>query len=243
MRYAIISDIHGNLEAFKASLDKLSAERIDSYLFVGDVVGYGANPKECIKLLKDLNPVIAVAGNHEWGVLDKMDGSYFNESAQSAIIWTKNILDKDDLEYFSSFPLVYEDERMTLVHGTLNAPEEFYYIFDTEDAYVTLSQMKNPLCFVGHSHVPGIFVSCDHTKVEFIERADIRIDYERRYIINVGSIGQSRDGDPRASFAIYDDEESCIEIKRVEYDVKKAQGKILKAGLPPKLAYRLSEGR
>lgn len=242
MRYAVISDIHSNLEAFKAALDVLGGERIDSYLFVGDVIGYGADPKECIKLLRSLNPSIAIAGNHEWGVLEKMDISYFNESAQDTILWTRKILDKDEIEYLRSFSLIYEDEKMTLVHGTLNMPDEFYYIFDVEDAYVTISQMKNTLCFVGHSHVPGIFASNDG-KVEYLESTNIRIDPERRYVINVGSIGQPRDGDPRASFAIYDDEENTLEIRRAEYDVKKAQEKILNAGLPPKLAYRLSEGR
>jgi diadenosine tetraphosphatase ApaH/serine/threonine PP2A family protein phosphatase len=121
-------------------------------------------------------------------------------------------------------------------------PEEFYYIFDVEDAYVTLSQMSNALCFVGHSHVPGIF-SFEHNKVEYLESTELKMDSEIRYLVNVGSIGQPRDGDPRASFAIYDDEELTIKLKRVEYDVKKAQEKILKAGLPAKLAERLSEGR
>jgi len=242
MRYAILSDIHGNLEAFQAVLNALSEERIDSCLFLGDVLGYGADPKECIKLLKLLNPVVSIAGNHEWGVLDKTDILYFNDVAKEAILWTKKAIDNDDIEYIKSFSLVYEDEKMTLVHGTLNMPEEFYYIFDVEDAYVTMSQMKNALCFVGHSHVPGIFAS-DHTKVEYLEKMDIRVDYERRYLINIGSIGQPRDGDPRASFAIYDDEEFKIEIKRTEYDIRKAQEKIIKAGLPSQLAERLAEGK
>ena len=242
MRYAVISDIHGNLEAFQAVLNSLSEERIDTYLFLGDVVGYGADPKECIKLLRSLDPIIAVAGNHEWGATGKTDMSYFNESAQSAILWTKKALDNGEIEYLKSFPLLYEDEKITLVHGTLNMPEEFYYIFDTEDAYVTISKMNNMLCFVGHSHVSGIFFSSD-SKVESLDRAEIRMDSETKYLVNAGSIGQPRDGDPRASFAIYDDEEFTVEIKRVEYDVKKAQDKILKAGLPQRLADRLSEGR
>ena len=242
MRYAVISDIHGNLEAFESVLDAISKERVDSYLFVGDIIGYGADPKGCIKMLKSLDPAVAIAGNHEWGVIDKLDVSYFNDTARNAILWTKKALDNSEIEYLRSFPLAYEDEKITLVHGTLNMPEEFYYILDTEDAYVTLSQMKSRLCFVGHSHVPGIFAS-DHTKVEYFERTDVKMDGERRYLVNVGSVGQPRDGNPAAAFAIYDDEELAIEIKRVDYDVKKAQDKILKAGLPAELAQRLSEGR
>lgn len=242
MRYAVLADIHGNLEAFKAVLEALSGERIDEYLSIGDVVGYGADPKECIKLLKSLNPAVTIAGNHEWGVLALRPDEDFTEIARDAVLWARSVLGKDELEYLKSFPLIFEDEKMSLVHSSLNMPEEFYYIFDNEDAYVTLSRMRNPLCFVGHTHVPGIF-SFERNKVEYIDNPKIRIDYERRYLINCGSIGQPRDGDPRASYVIYDDEDSTIEIKRVEYDVKKAQGKILKAGLPSKLAYRLSEGR
>jgi predicted phosphodiesterase len=242
MRYAVISDIHGNLEAFEGVLSAVSDERVDGYLFLGDVVGYGANPKECIEHLKALDPVILIAGNHEWGTLDKLDTSYFSDAAREAVLWTKKVLSGDEKKYLGSFPLAYEDERMTLVHGTLNAPEEFYYVFDNEDAYVTLSQMKNQVCFIGHSHVPGIF-ACENTKVETIEGTGIRMDGERRYLINAGSVGQPRDGDPRASFVIYDDEELTVEIKRTEYDVKKAQAKILNAGLPASLAQRLSEGR
>jgi diadenosine tetraphosphatase ApaH/serine/threonine PP2A family protein phosphatase len=242
MRHAVISDIHGNLEAFESVLNAVSEEMADDYFFVGDVIGYGADPKGCIKLLKSLNPAVSIAGNHEWGALGKLDVSYFSETARDAVTWVSKILDDEEKEYLGSFPLVYQDEKVTLVHGTLNMPEEFYYIFDVEDAYVTLSQMSNALCFVGHSHVPGIF-SFEHNKVEYLESTELKMDSEIRYLVNVGSIGQPRDGDPRASFAIYDDEELTIKLKRVEYDVKKAQEKILKAGLPAKLAERLSEGR
>jgi predicted phosphodiesterase len=242
MRYAVLSDVHGNLEAFKAVLDALSDEGIESYLSVGDVIGYGADPKECIKLLRSLEPEVLIAGNHEWGVLGLKELSYFNELAQHVILWARNVLDKDEIEYLKSFSLTYEGEKMTLVHGSLNMPEEFYYIFDPDDANATISKMQNSLCFVGHSHVPGIFAS-NHNKIENIEAAKIRIEYERKYVINAGSIGQPRDGDPRASYVIYDSEDAILEIKRIEYDVKKAQEKILRAGLPPRLAARLSEGR
>jgi len=242
MRYGVISDIHSNLEAFRAVLGALDGEMVDNYLFVGDLVGYGADPKECIRMLRDLGPVAMVAGNHEWGLLGKTEASYFNELAQKAVLWTKKILSDDEIKYLESFPLTYEDEKIALVHGTLNSPEEFYYVFDTEDAYVTMSQMKNCLCFIGHSHVPGIFIS-DDSKVTYLEDMSTKIDNQRKYLVNVGSVGQPRDGDYKASYAVYDDEELTVQIKRVDYDVQKAQEKILRSGLPPKLAYRLSEGR
>lgn len=242
MRYAILSDIHANLEAFRAVMDVLSSERIDRYLSVGDVVGYGADPKECIALLRSLEPEALVAGNHEWGVLGRTEKESFNELARYAVLWTAKTLLPDEIEYLNSFRLVYEDDGISIVHGTLNMPEEFYYIFDVEDACVTISKMNTNLCLVGHTHIPAIFVS-DGAKVEYIESSQIRIDPEKKYVINTGSIGQPRDGDPRASFGIYDSEESIFEIRRVSYDVQKAAQKILRSGLPARLADRLKEGR
>lgn len=242
MRYAIISDVHGNLEAFRAVLDALSGERIDAYLSIGDLVGYGADPKECIKFLKSLDPQVLIAGNHEWGIAGLADIESFSDLARHAVLWSRSALDKEETEYLKSFQLVYEDEKMTLVHGTLNMPEEFYYIFDSNDAYVTIRAMKSRLCFVAHTHVPAIFFS-DNNRVDYIDGPRIRVDLGKKYVINAGSVGQPRDGDPRASYAIYDNKEATVEIKRVEYDVKRAQEKILRAGLPARFAYRLSEGR
>lgn len=242
MRYGLISDIHGNLEAFKAVLGALSKESIDEYLSIGDVIGYGADPGACIKLVTSLKIKALIAGNHDWAVLGLTDIEYFNELAKAAVIWTKRVLSQKELDFLKSFRLVYEEGDYTLVHGTLGSPEKFYYILNSFDAYLTIKLMKTAICFVGHSHIPGIFYIADD-KVSYIVGPKIKIEHDKKYIVNVGSIGQPRDLDPRASYAIYDDEDSTVEIKRVEYDIKTAQGKILKAGLPEKLAYRLSEGR
>ena len=241
MRYGLISDIHGNLEALQAVLDLLLKERIDRYLCIGDVVGYGADPKACMRLIKKLEPAALVAGNHEWGTVELLGLEYFNEYAREAVIWTKRALSKDDADYLKSFRLVYEDEAMTLVHGTLDAPAEFHYLLNSHDAYLTMMQMKTPVCFVGHSHIPGIFYYDDG--VVSLRPAKVKVDRDKRYVINIGSVGQPRDSDPRASYAIYDNEDDTVEIRRAAYDIKKAQGKILEAGLPKVLAYRLSEGR
>ena len=242
MRCAVISDIHGNLEAFRAVLDALVSDSVDSYICVGDVVGYGADPRECLKLLKSLNPVVAVAGNHEYGVLGIVSMSSFNDLTQEAVSWTKKALDDSDIEYIKSFPIIYEYGNMTIVHSSIASPEEFYYVFDAGDAYVAMTEMQTLLCFIGHTHIPGIF-SYDGNKVDLIESDELRIDSDMKYLINAGSVGQPRDGDPRASYVIYDDEDAHIEIRRVKYDIKKAQEKILSSGLPQRLAYRLSEGR
>lgn len=242
MRYGLISDIHGNLEAFQAVLNALSKDRIDEYLCIGDIVGYGADPGPCIRLTKSLEPKALIAGNHEWGVLGLLDLEYFNELARKAVIWTKGVLSRDEFDYLKFFRLVYEDEAFALAHGTLDSPEKFQYIFDGSDAYQSMKLMKKALCFVGHSHVAGIFYS-DDGGIASMPGNKIIIERDRKYIINVGSVGQPRDRDPRASYAVYDGEEGSVEIKRVGYDIETAQGKILKAGLPRELAWRLSEGR
>jgi predicted phosphodiesterase len=240
MRYALISDIHANLEAFEAVLDGLSHERIDEYLCLGDVIGYGADPKRCLELVRSLKPSVLIAGNHEWGVAGLKGLDYFNDLAREAVIWTKGVLDQKETDSLKSFPLTGEKGALTLVHGTLDSPADFNYIFNGHDACQTARLMKTPLCVVGHSHVAGIF--CFHgNEIRYSPKA-VKIDRDKRYVVNAGSVGQPRDLDPRASCAVYDDEEATIEIKRMEYDIKAAQGKILQSGLPERLALRLAEG-
>lgn len=241
MRYGLISDIHSNLEALQAVLDSISKDKISEYLCVGDIVGYGADPGPCIRVVKSLECKALIAGNHDWGVLGLLGLEWFNEYAKDAAVWTTSVLNQDELDYLKSFKLTYEAKKFTLVHGSLEIPEEFHYILNGEDAYFTMKLMKTPICFVGHSHVAGIFYS-DNSKVRYTTEPRIKIDYHRKYVINIGSIGQPRDGNPRASYVIYDDEDDTIEIKRVAYDIKSAQEKILKAGLPNWLASRLARG-
>ena len=242
MRYGLISDIHGNLEALEAVLETLAKEGVDAYLCMGDIVGYGANPKECIKKVRSIEPKVLIAGNHEWGTLGLLELDYFSELARQAVIWTKGILNADELEYLGSFKLLAADKKLTLVHGSLEEPEEFNYVFDSNDAGGTFRLLKTQLCFVGHSHVPGIFYF-DGKVPGAINDVKAKIGPGKKYVINIGSIGQPRDGDPRASFAIYDEDKKTVEIKRVAYDIEKAQTKILAAGLPKRLASRLAEGR
>jgi len=241
MRYAIICDIHGNLEAFEAAAEAISREKVDRYLCLGDVVGYGADPSRCIALLKSLNPEAVVAGNHEWGVLGLLELEYFNDLAKDAIVWTRGTLYEDGFEYIRSFGLIHETGNFALVHGSLNSPEEFNYILNERDARGNMALMKTQVTFIGHTHRAGIFYS--NGAVVYTRGPKIKIEPSKRYIVNAGSIGQPRDLDPRASYAVYDETAGDIEIKRVWYDVKAAQEKIIKAGLPKELALRLSEGR
>ncbi|MFA6141699.1 MAG: metallophosphoesterase family protein [Candidatus Omnitrophota bacterium] len=241
MRYAFLSDIHGNIEALEAVVDEFSKHEIDECLCLGDIVGYGADPKECIRTVQFLKPRVCVAGNHEWGVTGQLGLNYFNENARMALEWTLKALDGSEIEYLKSFPLVYNNDEFTVVHGSLERPEEFSYVMDKEDATPTLKLMKTEICFLGHSHVAGIYYS-DAGNIARFKGTKLRLKRGRRYVINVGSIGQPRDFDPRASFAIYDTDKNIAEIIRVDYNIKAAQGKILSAGLPARLASRLSDG-
>jgi predicted phosphodiesterase len=241
MRYAVFSDIHSNLEAFEAVLSFFKKSNIDQYLFLGDVVGYGADPGECIARLKEVN-AISVAGNHDWAVADMLNTDYFNDAAAEAVRWTKEQTTPLDKQFLSSLSLVKEGKDFCLVHGTLRHPEEFDYMADSYRASKTFSLLQEKICFVGHSHWPGIFVEGPQ-KMTYRRAGALMIEEDKRYIINDGSVGQPRDGDPRACCCIYDEEASLIEFHRLNYDVATAEKKIREAALPAFLADRLALGR
>jgi len=241
MKYAIFADIHANLEAYEAVLKDLKKEENLQYFCVGDIIGYGADPVRSIEITRKLN-CVSIGGNHEWAVLGHMNIDYFNPCAKQAVLWTKNALKKDDIDYLKTLKLTYENKDFTLVHGTLSAPEEFHYVLDIFQAYKMMQMMNTNISFIGHSHMAGIFV-LDKNEPTYLKDTKVKIEKDKKYLINVGSVGQPRDGDWRAAFSLYDKDKGTIEIKRVEYDIKKAQKKILEAGLPEVLAYRLEEGR
>lgn len=239
MRFALFADIHGNLEAFQAVLESLRGERIDRHICVGDIVGYGANPRECIKLVKDLS-CITIAGNHDWAAVNRTSIDYFNPYAKEAVLWTRNQLSQEDQDFLKGLELIHRFDCFTIVHATLKAPAEWKYIFSTSDALQSFQLLSNPILFVGHSHVPIVFEENGGYRCYFSD--EINLEEGRKYIINIGSVGQPRDGDPRASFSIYDTESNQVEIRRVEYNVEETMRKIVEAKLPPVLAWRLREG-
>lgn len=242
MRYGIFADVHGNLEALDAVIGAYETHNIDRYLCVGDVVGYGANPRECLAKVKSLALGI-VAGNHDWAVVDLFGRAYFNAYAKTALEWTAQALTNEDKAYLKSWKLLYRNDHLTLVHGTLQEPERFYYMVDSDSASGTFALLTTTLCFVGHSHVAGTFIRDAHGDIEYQEAARIDIIPKNRYIINVGSVGQPRDGDPQSSYCIYDTTKNQVEFKRIEYDIASAKKKILAAGLPMSLAGRLLQGK
>ncbi len=242
MLNAIFSDMHSNLQAYEAFLKDCKKEKIDRYYCIGDIVGYGANPKECIKLTQELNCPL-VCGNHDWAAAGKMSCDYFNQYPKEAILWTQQNIDEADKNYLSNLAFVYEEDGLTLVHGSLNLPEEFNYILDVESAIYNLRLQKTRLCFIGHSHVPVVFFKAKDSYVNYTTEPQIKIEPELFYLINVGSVGQPRGGNWRLCYCIYDDEKNNLRFKRLEYDVKTASKAILNAGLPPYLAHRLEKGR
>lgn len=241
MRYAIFSDVHANLEAFERVLAAYENELIDKYLCIGDIVGYAANPRECIKIIRGKN-IATVAGNHDWASTGKFDIDYFNPYAKAAVAWTRNKIEKSDIDYLNDLNLVYKEDDFTLVHGTLINPEYFDYMFEPENAKVSFGAMDVSLCFVGHTHVPVTFIK-EGRKISYSKNNLIDIQLQKQYIINVGSVGQPRDRDSRACYSIYDSEEKVVQIKRVEYDIQATQTKIINSGLPLFLAERLALGQ
>ncbi|MGQ9589151.1 MAG: metallophosphoesterase family protein [Planctomycetota bacterium] len=240
MRYAILSDIHGNLTALRSVLSTLDRLAVDVYACLGDVVGYGPDPSPCLRELRKYNALF-VAGNHDYAVCGKIDTANFNSYARSAIQWTRQSLSPADLDFLGALPLVLHLDGLDLVHGSLYAPELFDYVQTSYDAFLTMERMHAPVCFVGHSHVPVTFVQ----EQVICYRIDTEISVRPfgKVIVNVGSVGQPRDKDPRASFAIYDTDKELVTIHRVPYDTDYAAKRVRLAGLPAPLGERLRLGR
>lgn len=244
MRFGLFSDVHANLEAFQAVAGSLRREKIDQYVFLGDLVGYGADPRACVQLLRELKkekPCFCLAGNHDYAVAGKAPQDKFVLHARVAVRWTQQILGKNDLNFLAAFLLEARTAYFMAVHASPVNPWQWLYIMDTDEASQNFQAFTEPICFIGHSHVPVVF-SLGETIDRFIQQ-NIFIEKGKRYIINIGSVGQPRDGNPHAAFAIYDTRQSQVSIRRVVYDVASAQGKIIKAGLPGILADRLSCGK
>jgi diadenosine tetraphosphatase ApaH/serine/threonine PP2A family protein phosphatase len=243
MKYGILGDIHGNLSALQAVIQRLQAEGVDHFVSVGDVVGYGAAPRECIALLRELGATV-VMGNHDAACIDRLDMLYFNPYAQAAVHWTRGILDRGDREWLGSLPMVKHFEHGSVAHGTLFQPEEYDYIQSPRDADPSLDVMPLAVCFVGHTHVPVTLLRLreDPTRTAYTVESEIDIEEAHRALVNVGSIGQPRDEDPRAAYALFDSAAQRVWIRRVEYDIDREAGRIRAAGLPQMLADRLYLG-
>lgn len=241
MRYAILSDVHGNLEALRAVLAD-AREHADGYLCLGDVVGYGADPSPCVDLVAERCEGV-VAGNHEHAVAGLIGLDWFNPWARAGVEWTRGRLAPEAQAWLAQLPLVREVEDATLVHASPANPEEWDYLVSDEDGFAAFGAFTTRVCFVGHSHVPRAWVQGSWGHEHDAVPHTVSLEPGCRYIVNVGSVGQPRDRDPRAAYALWDLDARSVEIRRVAYDVATARAKIVDAGLPRFLAERLAEGR
>jgi diadenosine tetraphosphatase ApaH/serine/threonine PP2A family protein phosphatase len=239
-KYGILGDVHGNLEALNAVLESMEKEGVTRCACVGDIVGYGANPVECVEKIRALE-CKTVLGNHDAGAIGKTDIQFFNSAAREAVEWSREVLDGTATSFLSSLPYVNRTESFTLVHATLGNPEDWTYIFNSFEAQSFFRYQEDPVCFVGHTHIPCCFSS--DPMHSFSRATKIHLKPGVKYIVNVGSVGQPRDGNPLASYVIYDPVEDSIRFVRVPYDVAGAQRKIIDAGLPQVLAMRLEWGK
>jgi len=241
MKHAILSDIHGNLEAFQAVLKDLSQEKIDQVFFLGDIVGYGADPDKCIESIQELTSCV-VAGNHDWAAVGLTDTSYFNPAAKTAVEWTAKKISENHQEFLKKLPLLQNHPNLTLVHAAPHQPEEWDYTRSPHEASLSFQHFDQQICFIGHSHVPLAFEQNEEGTTYVLPYTTFTLRDSYRYIINTGSVGQPRDGDSRASYGIYSPDDSRFILKRISYNIKRAQKKILDAGLPHFLALRLASG-
>lgn len=237
MRYAILSDIHANLEALETAVTYAHGRHIDRWIVLGDTIGYGANPNECFEwALRHTD--LCLLGNHEKATVDPSFLNWFNPWAREAAVWTASKISKGFKREVLSLPYIKEEKDVTFAHASLHEPERFHYLFGYEDSLRSFQMMTNPVCFVGHTHVPGCI--CEGARSsEPVKEGIIPLQDGNRYILNPGSVGQPRDNDPRLAFGIYDTGQKNFEIVRLAYDNIKAADKIRKAGLPKPLADRL----
>jgi diadenosine tetraphosphatase ApaH/serine/threonine PP2A family protein phosphatase len=242
MRYGIVSDVHSNHEALKAVIQELDEIGIDRLLCLGDIVGYGPNPNECCDLLR-ARECLAISGNHDEAAVSGSGANFFNSVAREALVWTQGELTAENRHYLSQLPRERQFDGFDIVHGS--PAQAFDYIMDVRDAKLAFESVSKPLTFVGHSHVAEVYYQ-DAAGGTFQQKlahgGRIEVLPEYRYIINVGSVGQPRDRNPQASFAFYDDGARAVEIRRVQYDIKGVQERILRARLPRQLGERLALG-
>ena len=249
MRFLILSDIHGNIDALDAVLARAQRSSYDRLLVLGDLVGYGASPNEVVDRIFDLQPDAIIRGNHDKVVTGVKGIDSFNRIAAEAARWTQKVLTPENRSRVAALPAGPKnvDREVEICHGTPS--DEDTYVSDETSAAVAIESAHRPICFFGHTHVPVAYVkdgnnlSVFHLQPRGPEATVVKIVKKNRYLINPGSIGQPRDTDPRASYATYDSRKQRAEIRRVPYQIDLAQQRIAEAGLPESLAFRLGLGR
>ena len=244
--YLVLSDIHSNLEALEAVFAAV-ADQWDELVVLGDLVGYGADPNGVVDRIRSLHPLAIIRGNHDKAACGIDDASNFNQVARSAALWTGEALTADNREYLRALPAgpVMLDSRVEICHGS--PQDEDQYIFDLDDALRARAAGRRQLVLFGHTHLPVVFQGGAGELEGYVPDGHLpvtlKLQDDVKYVVNPGSVGQPRDGDPRAAFALYRPETPSLELRRIPYAVEAAQRRIMVAGLPTSLANRLAVGR
>ena len=240
MRIALFGDIHANLEALEAVLADAAKQEVTDYVCMGDIVGYNADPSACLERVRAME-CPTVKGNHDEDASGTHSLDSMNPVAASALEWTREQLTAEQRQWLSRLRMVRQVSDFTVVHSTLDQPANWNYVTNRFDAMSNFSYQFTQICFHGHTHVPRVYVKND--RVREVPAESVAIEAGAKYFINVGSVGQPRDGDWRACYAIYDIAHQLVVFRRIEYDIATTQAKILAADLPPMLAERITEGR
>jgi len=240
MKLAVLGDIHSNLEAFEAVLADLDKQRPDRLFCVGDIVGYGPNPRECLALIRERG-IETVQGNHDYYVANDDELSAFQPLAQTTIYWHKVVCNAKEQAFLRSLPWALSTNDVQVLHTPTIGENRWRYILDMPDIKAAFANTQGQIVFIGHTHRPGIYL--DEEPILKIRKMSLTLPTDPRVLVNVGAVGQPRDGDPRACWCLYDSTRRHVQIRRCKYDHKKTAGKIRKAGLPARLARRLGLGK
>ena len=241
MNILIISDIHANLTALETVLEETG--EFDTAWCLGDLVGYGPDPNECIELVRQLPGLVCVLGNHDAAVIKKIDDNAFNQDARMVVDWTTRALSSDSLEFLQNLPEKQVIHDVTIVHGSPRQPV-WEYLLDTRTVTQNFSYFETPFCFVGHTHLPVVYHLGEDSRSArlTIPEHNTQMVLAARTIINPGSVGQPRDRDPRAAYALFDPEQNLWEFRRIAYDIEDVQARMRLANLPERHILRLASG-
>jgi predicted phosphodiesterase len=243
MRYGIFSDIHSNIEAMTEVAKAMKADGAEDYLCLGDFVGYYANPAEVIELIQSLKCWKMVLGNHDAGCLGKTSLSSFNQPAADAIHWTKTQLKPEHFKFLESLRMKEEIGDIQLVHSSPFQSEDWHYLTSQEELERNFRYFQGFVCFFGHVHKPFIAEQKKDGTVRVLQEQEYELQKDCRYLVNVGSVGQPRDGNPKTCYVMYDSHSRKLAIKRIDYDFETTARKTLEAGLSDYLAQRLKSGK
>ncbi len=242
MKLAFFSDVHANWEALTAVLNDFSRQKVDQCFFLGDAVGYGADPNPCIEAICKSTEV-RLMGNHDYAALGQIETLQFNQYARLSIEWTKQVLTSESIQKLSGFKVQETVADFHLVHATPKEPLQWEYLLDLDDAEENFNFFETKICLIGHSHTPLIVRKYKEEHASLYPDNRVTLEPDWRYIINIGSVGQPRDGNPKACYLLYDADSAEARLVRVAYDVSAAQGKMKALNLPEYLIERISAGR